>query len=144
MPSLTRNIQNIQNVGPVIEVVFNLTHSAIFALKAANQPLPTPIRALGMIDTGATMTTITPSMAAALGIIPINQIQMLTPSTPTAVLVNQYAVDVTFETGATVQNVAVAESSLSGQHIQCLIGRDILHHGVLIYIGYNNQFTLSF
>jgi hypothetical protein len=33
---------------------------------------------------------------------------------------------------------------MGGQNIQCLIGRDILQHGVLIYIGYSNQFTLSF
>jgi hypothetical protein len=34
--------------------------------------------------------------------------------------------------------------ALGGQPVQCLIGRDILQHGVLVYIGYANQFTLSF
>lgn len=38
----------------------------------------------------------------------------------------------------------VIEAPLQGQHIQGLIGRDILAHGVLIYTGYANQFTLSF
>ena len=32
---------------------------------------------------------------------------------------------------------------LGGQHIQCLVGRDVLAHGVLTYIGYINQFTLG-
>ena len=36
------------------------------------------------------------------------------------------------------------EAPLGGQHIECLIGRDVLKHGVLTYIGYINQFTLSF
>ena len=32
---------------------------------------------------------------------------------------------------------------LDGQEINGLIGRDLLKHGILIYIGYKNQFTLS-
>lgn len=36
------------------------------------------------------------------------------------------------------------EAPLTGQHIQCLIGRDTLSHAVLVYVGYMNQFTLSF
>jgi hypothetical protein len=44
-----------------------------------------------------------------------------------------------------VQVAATAiEAPLQGQHIQCLIGRDVLAHGVLVYIGYTNSFTLSF
>jgi len=34
-------------------------------------------------------------------------------------------------------------ASLDGQDICCLIGRDVLQSRILIYIGYNNQFTLS-
>jgi hypothetical protein len=30
------------------------------------------------------------------------------------------------------------------QNIECLIGRDILENAVLTYIGYINQFTISF
>jgi hypothetical protein len=43
-----------------------------------------------------------------------------------------------------VFDAKVIEAPLQGQHIQCLIGRDVLAHGVLIYIGYANQFSLSF
>jgi hypothetical protein len=29
-------------------------------------------------------------------------------------------------------------------HIQSLVGRDVLSQAVLVYIGYTNQFTMSF
>jgi len=43
-----------------------------------------------------------------------------------------------------VVETAVIAAPLQGQHIQCLVGRDVLHHGVFIYTGYINSFTLSF
>jgi hypothetical protein len=43
-----------------------------------------------------------------------------------------------------VAETTVLEAPLLGQHIQCLIGRDVLAHGVLVYIGYGNLFSLSF
>ena len=45
--------------------------------------------------------------------------------------------NVTFET-------TVIETPLQGQQIRCLIGRDVLSQGVLVYIGYSNLFSLSF
>lgn len=42
-----------------------------------------------------------------------------------------------------VETTAIA-APLQDQHIQCLIGRDVLQHGVFIYIGYANTFSLSF
>ena len=44
--------------------------------------------------------------------------------------------------GITYQGPFIA-ASLDGQEIAGLIGRDLLKHGILIYIGYKNQFTLS-
>ncbi len=46
--------------------------------------------------------------------------------------------------GNVVAETTVLEAPLLGQHIQCLVGRDVLAHGVLIYIGYENLFSLSF
>ena len=37
----------------------------------------------------------------------------------------------------------ITAAPLKGQNIDCLIGRDILSKGILIYIGYDNSFTLS-
>jgi hypothetical protein len=41
-------------------------------------------------------------------------------------------------------SIIATEAPLQGQHIQCLIGRDVLKNAVLIYTGHDNSFTLSF
>ena len=44
-----------------------------------------------------------------------------------------------------VAEVTAIEAPLQGQPtIRGLIGRDLLKHGVLVYLGSENQFTLSF
>ena len=40
--------------------------------------------------------------------------------------------------------VIATEAPLGGSPSNVSIGQDILQHGVLVYIGYLNQFTLSF
>ncbi len=76
-----------------------------------------------MIDTGATGSVIQNGLAAQLGLKPA--VRLLFPN------------NVTFET-------TVIETPLQGQQIRCLIGRDVLSQGVLVYIGYSNLFSLSF
>ncbi len=48
-----------------------------------------------------------------------------------------------FPNNVIVEALAI-EAPLRGQHIQSLVGRDVLAHGVFVYTGYINQFTLSF
>jgi predicted aspartyl protease len=145
MPSFTLNLQNLVAMGPIVEVIFSPTQAAVQAIQSAKQPMPAPLKSIAMVDTGATTTVVTPQIAQHLGLQPIGQIPMVTPTTSTPVMSNQYAVDLHFPiNGVQVRNVVVSEAGLIGQHIQCLIGRDVLQHGVLVYIGYMNQFTLSF
>ncbi|UDY35526.1 hypothetical protein [Dermatobacter hominis] len=54
----------------------------------------------------------------------------------------QYAVQLTLPQG--YLDITVVEAPLQGQHIQALIGRDVLKHAVFIYQGHTSQFTLSF
>ncbi len=46
--------------------------------------------------------------------------------------------------GVMIPLITVMEVPLEGQRIQGLIGRDVLAHGILIYSGYTNTFSLSF
>ena len=142
MPSFTQRITNLQQVGPVIEVV--LTPSVAF-LQANNFSLATAnsVRVLAMIDTGATGTVISQGLAKQLNINPVGTMLMHTPSS-TNVLCYQFDVQIVFPNNVNVPSIIVSEAPLQGQHIQCLIGRDLLQHAVLIYTGYDNSFTLSF
>ena len=65
------------------------------------------------------------------------------PSFTTQLPSYQYSVRLIFPSNVIVEAIAI-EAPLKGQHIQCLIGRDVLAHGILVYTGYINQFSLSF
>ena len=41
------------------------------------------------------------------------------------------------------RELIAAEMPLQGQHIQCLLGRDLLASGMLIYSGLQNLYTLQ-
>lgn len=112
------------------------------ALKKAGSKVPEPVAAKGMIDTDATGSVIHPEIASSLGLHPIGVVSISTPSSEN-IPCYQYAVRLLFPYNVIVEALAI-EAPLKGQQIQCLIGRDVLAHGVFVYTGYINQFTLSF
>lgn len=142
MPSFTQRIPNLQQVGPVIEIM--LTPSVPFMQVMGINPTATKvIKLAAMIDTGATGTVISQGFATMLGISPIGTTFINTPSS-TNVSCYQFDMQLIFPNNINIPSIVVTEAPLQGQHIQCLIGRDILQHSVLIYTGYDNSFTLSF
>jgi hypothetical protein len=42
-----------------------------------------------------------------------------------------------------VQVTALIDTGLAGQGIGALLGRDVLHQAVFVYIGYLNEFTIA-
>ena len=95
-----------------------------------------------MIDTGATGSVIRQGLPAQLGLQPIGVAHINTPSS-TNVPCYEYLIRFLFPNNVLFET-RVLEAPLQGQHIQCLIGRDVLAHAVLVYVGYVNLFTLSF
>jgi len=143
MASITISVPDLQRVGPIIEALSVAVGSPVEeALRAAKQPIPTPVQLVGMIDTGATGTVIQDGIAAKLRLQPVGTVYINTPSSAN-VLCYRYTVRFLFPNNVVVDSIVI-EAPLQGQPIQCLIGRDILAHGVFVYIGYMNQFTLSF
>jgi len=142
MPSFIQRISNLQQVGPVVDLL--ITPSIVY-LQALGLPSTNvkAVKVLGLIDTGASETVISEGIAEKLGIKPVSTTNINTPSS-TNVLCCQYDVQLIFQKNVNVASIVVTEAPLKGQHIQCLIGRDILAHSVLIYTGYDNSFTLSF
>ena len=143
MPSFTHRIQNLQQVGPVIDIT--LMPSVIYLQKINISPTAAnTVRVLAMIDTGASGTVVKEGILSKLGINPVGTTSINTPSS-TGVTCNQFDVQIVFQNNnVNIQSIVITEAPLQGQHIQCLIGRDILQYGVLIYTGYDNSFTLSF
>lgn len=94
-----------------------------------------------MIDTGASGTVIRQDLVQNLNISPVGAVSINTPSS-TNIQCYEYLMRLLFPQNVLIEAPVIA-APLQGQHIQYLIGRDILRHGVLIYTGYTNQFTLS-
>ena len=144
MPSFTSQVPNLVQVGPVAEVTVATTRSLSAALSERGAPVPPGVRAVAMLDTGASATVLAPSVVNALGLRPVGVALISTPSTTEPQSVHKYAVDLALPNGLSVRDVVALEAPLGGQRIECLIGRDILAHGVLVYVGCANQVTLSF
>ena len=77
-----------------------------------------------------------------LGLKPVGVTFIHTPSS-TNIRCLQYLARLVFPSNVVVETVVI-EAPLQGQHIQCLVGRDVLRHGVFIYNGYMQDFTLGF
>ncbi len=142
MPSFTSQVPNLQAIGPVIEARIAIGSFLETSLKQGKQPVPSPIPVRAMIDTGASATVIQEGIPASLGIKPVGATLIHTPSSAN-VRCYEYLVRLVFPNNVIVECTAIG-APLQGQQIQCLIGRDILAHGVLIYIGYTHTFSLSF
>jgi hypothetical protein len=143
MPSFTIQVPDLQKVGPVVEVRLAIGSIAEDVLRQAGQNIPTPVPALAMIDTGATGTVVREDVVKQLNLQPVGLTLINTPSS-TNVPCYQYLMRLIFPNNLVVDGIVVIAAPLLGQHIQCLIGRDVLQHGVFIYTGYINTFTLSF
>ena len=143
MPSFTSQIPNLRQTGPVCSVKIGMSAVAKEILSDQGGHVPVSIEVTALIDTGASATCVNPKIIKLLGLIPRGVTHIATPSTA-AHPCDVYDVSLHFPNGVIVPTIQVLEAPLEGQNIQCLIGRDVLVHGILIYIGYANQFSLSF
>jgi len=132
----------MQTVGPVVEVRLAIGTVVEEVLQRSGQSIPTAVQALAMIDTGATATVVREDIVKQLNLNPVGITLINTPSS-TNVQCYEYLMRLLFPNNVIVESVVIA-APLHGQHIQCLIGRDVLRHGVFIYTGYIDTFTLSF
>ena len=142
MPSFTVQIPNLLAVGPVVEIQISAGQAFVTAHKRKAAAISTPLRVSAMVDTGASASVIQEGLAAQLGLTPVGAILIHTASS-TNVRCYEYEVQLVFPNEVVVAATAI-EAPLQGQAIQCLIGRDVLSHGVLIYNGVSNLFKLSF
>jgi predicted aspartyl protease len=142
VPSWTISSPNLRRLGPVIEVQVGMTSAEETAARAVGDPVPAPLTVAALIDTGASHTVLQQNLAAQLGLKPVSSSAFRTASSASAVY-HQYTIRLFFPHGVEIEVLAV-EMPLQGQHIQCLLGRDVLADGVLVYLGQSNMFSLSF
>jgi hypothetical protein len=139
---------------PLIDIFVGVSQARQGALTTAGQPVPAPIPARALIDTGASCTCIDLTVLKQLGIPSTGTTPILTPTTGlTPHTVNQYDVSIMIVFGTQRQpfqvlfnahTMPVVDADLRPQAILALIGRDILATGLLQYNGESELFTLAF
>lgn len=143
MATITFDAANLIPEGPVIDVLIGLPGSLMDTLRAQNRPVPSPVQVKALIDTGASSSVVQPSVIQQLGLQAIGVVGVNTPSCAN-VQCGQYHAGIFIQTIGRVDLMSVIEAPLQGQNIQCLIGRDFLQYGMLIYNGPEKQFVLAF
>lgn len=98
-----------------------------------------------LIDTGASMTTLEESALQSLGLQPMNQVTVMTPSGQATQLA--YPAELIFSGSQLPKQVfaaAIGSPHLAAQGIIALVGRDVLCRAILVYNGLAGMFTLAF
>ena len=144
MPCLSNTLPDMLLAGPRLEVLIGVSEPTHQAIRETGQEPPEPVRVRALIDTGASTTVIAASLVPRLGLFPSGSKNILTPSCADHEAIT-YDISLYFPShNMPFPHVCVIAAPLDGQGISCLIGRDILSRGLLIYEGYANRFILSF
>ncbi len=133
---------NLQQLGPLAQVKIFIPEDLQDLLEKHEKNIPKPVDAMAMIDTGATSSVIQEGMAKKLGLSPVGQQPISTPTTEKQ-MCYVYQVRIVFPNNSIASLLAI-EAPLQNQHIQCLLGRDLLSRSVFVYTGITNSFSLSF
>jgi predicted aspartyl protease len=142
LPSFTSQVPDLQDTGAILEARIDVTDEERASIASSGRLVHGPVDILAVVDTGASNTVVQIGLAQSLGLEPIGTRLMNTPSSSRFECL-EYNVRIVLPNDVGFQ-LPVLEAPLEDQNIQCMIGRDILSQAVLVYIGYNNQFTLSF
>lgn len=103
--------------------------------------MPAPVEVSALIDTGATMSAIDRETVRRLRLRILRSQLTATPAASPAWL-PVYAVRFLVP-GAEIETTAV-EGVMRGHGAQAIIGRDVLAHGILVYVGNAGQCTIAF
>jgi hypothetical protein len=121
------------------------------ALQEAGQPVPEAQRILALIDTGAGISGIDPSVLSALRLPPTGEMDIHTPSTNGfAVKADTFDVVIGIYAGRAgdiqflPETMQVTSTVLANQGIQALLGRDLLKSCMLHYNGADGFYSLAY
>jgi hypothetical protein len=141
--------QAVAITGPIIPVQIEIAKALAQSLQAANQPIPSPVVGIALIDTGASITSFDMSVAVQLGINPNGVAQVGTAGGPQQL--STYQARFTFP-GTPIpgfEHARVLGCNLAGQTVLnqqpvlALIGRDVLRLFVFVYNGTVGMWSVS-
>lgn len=110
-------------------------------LQTLTTPAPTPIAGMGLIDTGASLSSIDDKVAQQLGLQPTGTCKLGTASGVR--IASRYPFRMSVHGSLNLDCVDGVGCDLAGQGIIALIGMDILSQGILIVNGPDATFSFS-
>lgn len=133
--------------GALVDIFVAMSTPRIDALKAAGMSFRPPEKAKALIDTGASISSISPRIAKSLGLVPTG-ITPISSATTGVASQNSNLYDVCL---AFIQpsikvlgvNIPVIEVELFTPGVDVLLGRAMLKQCLCIYDGPNSRFTLA-
>ncbi len=140
----------LREVGAFFDIEVHVPPPIAQILTNQGKPLPSPVRGVAIVDTGATMTCVNESILQGLGLNPIGIVLAGTASGPTPQ--NIYPARLVFPAeGFGIDFQGVAGVNLAGQMIPlnppqqviALIGRNILERWVLTWNGPGGFWTVA-
>ena len=132
----------LREKGPICTIIIKPSEPTIANLKLAKKKIPS-VKVLALIDTGASTTAISQKVVKDLMLVPRGTAKVFTSSRRSEMR-NEYDISLEFGKDIYLQILRALEANFKSYKIDCLIGRDILQHGKLVYDGPGNRVTLTF
>jgi hypothetical protein len=135
--------QLLAQEGIVLDVAIELDNLTSAALRAQNQPIPTPLNCKALVDTGASGLALDATIIQRLGLVRKGVLPNLTAAGPRAA--NVYFVGLSFP-GSELKSyplLRAMDCNLTGQPFRCLIGRETMRNWHLHYNGESGAVSIS-
>jgi len=141
----------LQAEGALVDVLLGWSDAAAHAQRSALRPVPPPLQVQALVDTGAEVSCVDPSLIQTLGL-PLHSITLANlPAAGGFTPGMQYEANLTIvhPTGQSgwnlvMRNMLVVELPLRALGYQALVGRDVLAVCDFLYSGKTGTFTLTY
>lgn len=134
--------EKLRRDGALLKVQIGVPGVLAKQLQAEGKPVPPPQIAMGMIDTGASISTVSERVAAAAGLVTTGSVPISGVGGTAERPVMSATVGLP-EFGVSVDPVEIVAVSINAPGFEILIGRDILQALELKYTGPHGIFNLS-
>jgi hypothetical protein len=149
MPILNRPLDQHGHV--LVDLVVVPSQSRLTALQAAIQPPPPQLVGSALIDTGASITVIDPTIRQSLNLVPFRVRRVAVPGAAAPIRAFSYKVDLLiFDPAPSAvyrliySNLSVVEAAITHTGASVLVGCDVLSRCHLTYNGVRSDFTLAY
>ncbi len=135
--------------GYLLQILLGLRATDMAALQAAGQPIPAPLHARALLDTGTDRTAVSTSLLRQMGVLAFGSVETHTAGGPVTVDLYRVSLSVPSPAGGIDPALAhpewvVTEFLHAPPNIDVLIGLDLAEKWLLILDGPGQRFTLCF